>query len=102
MSCTPYHLLIERGERLREEGRRIVRDWKRTVNIKDLIDPSQPADVVADSIRVRLVHAFGSPDFVLADIITDFGTVGSAEECDGVLDRLYDWADDNDVWLGLK
>lgn len=77
-------------------------NWKRIVNIKDLLDPSQPADLVADNIRGRLIDAFGSPDFVLADIITDFGSVGTVEECDGVLERLYDWADANRVWLGLK
>ena len=79
-----------------------MRHWKRTVHIKDLIDPSKPADIVADDIRIRLVNAFGSPDFVLGDIIDALSNVGSVEECDDVLDRLYDWADDNDVWLGLK
>ena len=79
-----------------------MRNWKRTVSIKDLIDPSQPADIVADNIRKRLVHAFGSPDFALANIITDLGSVGTVEECDDLLDRLYDWADTNDVWLGPK
>ncbi len=75
--------------------------WRRTVNIKDLIDPSLPANVVADNIRTRLANAFSLPDVVLADIIADFGGVGNVEECDGVLARLYDWADANRVWLGL-
>ena len=76
--------------------------WGKTVNIKDLLDPSQTADVVAMHIRGRLINAFGSPDFELADIIVDFESVGTVEECDDVLERLYDWADVNDVWLGLK
>ena len=75
--------------------------WRRTVNIKHLLDPSQSADIVADNIRIRLVNAFGSPDPELADIITDLSSVGSVEECNGMLDRLYDWADANRVWLGL-
>jgi len=79
-----------------------MRNWARTVNIKDLIDPTQPADIVADNIRIRLVNAFGSPDFVLGNIISDLSSVGSVEECDDVLDQLYDWADDNSIWLGLK
>ena len=78
-----------------------MRRWKRTVHIKDLIDQTQTADVVALHIRDRLIGAFGSPDFTLADIITDFETVSTVEECDDVLERLYDWADANDVWLGL-
>ena len=76
--------------------------WEKTVNIKDLLDPSQTADVVGMRIRDRLINAFGSPNFELADIIVDFESVGTVEECDDVLERLYDWADDNNVWLGLK
>ena len=76
-------------------------NWKRTVDIKGLIDPSQPVDIVADNIRIRLLEAFGSPDFELAEILIDFEDVGTVEECDEILVRLYDWADENRVWLGL-
>ena len=76
-------------------------NWKRTVDIKGLIDPSQTADVVALQIRGRLIDAFDVPDFELAEILIDFGGVDTVEECDVVLVRLYDWADENRVWLGL-
>ncbi|KKL99780.1 hypothetical protein LCGC14_1811010 [marine sediment metagenome] len=79
-----------------------MRRWTNTINIKPFIDPTQPADVVAERIRAKLVAAFSVPDFELNDIIGDFGDVQTAEECDDALERLYDWADANDVWLGLK
>ncbi len=77
-------------------------DWKRSVNIKDLLDPSQDADVVALQIRDRLIDAFGAPDQELADILVMFEDVETVEDCDATLERLYDWADENCVWLGLK
>ncbi len=76
-------------------------NWKRTVNIKEFIDPSQTADVVALQIRDRLIGVFGSPDQELADILVMFEKVETVEDCDAVLARLYDWADENRVWLGL-
>ncbi len=76
-------------------------DWKRTVNIKEFIDPSQTADVVALQIRDRLIGAFGSPDQELADILVMFEDVETVEDCDAALERLYDWADAERVWLGL-
>ena len=79
-----------------------MKRWKRTVDIKDFIDPSQTADVVALRIRGKLIGAFGSPDFELADIIADLENVGTVEECDDVLEHLYNWADAHDVWLGIK
>ena len=76
-------------------------NWKRTVNIKDLIDPLQTADVVALCIRDRLIGAFGAPDQELADILVMFEDVETVEDCDFALARLYDWADLNRVWLGV-
>ena len=76
-------------------------DWKRTVNIKEFIDPSRTADVVALRIRDRLIGAFGSPDQELADILVAFEKVVTVEDCDAALERLYDWADAERVWLGL-
>lgn len=76
--------------------------WIKTVNIKTFIDETQPADVVAERIRAKLVRAFPVPDFTLGDIIADFEDVQTIEECDDTLERLYDWADANNVWLGLK
>ena len=79
-----------------------MRRWTKTVNIKPFIDETQPADVVAERIRAKLVTAFPVPGFELGDIIADLEGVQAVEECDDVLERLYDWADANDVWLGLK
>ena len=82
-------------------------NWKRTVNIRDLIDPSQPADVVALNIHNKLVKAFsgsspfGRPDMEFANILADFEDVETVEDCDNALGRLYDWADAERVWLGL-
>ncbi|KKN01038.1 hypothetical protein LCGC14_1131660 [marine sediment metagenome] len=76
--------------------------WTRTVNIKTFLDATQPAGVVAKRIRAKLVAAFSVPGFELGSIIGDFEDVQTIEECDDVLERLYDWADANDVWLGLK
>jgi hypothetical protein len=75
--------------------------WKRTVNIKGHLRSEQTADVIALRVRDTIVGAFGSPDPELASIIEDFESVGTDEECDEVLERLYDWADANRVWLGL-
>ncbi len=82
-------------------------NWKRTVDIKNLIDPSQPADVVALNIHNKLIKTlngsspFGRFDMEFASILADFEDVETDEDCDAVLVRLYDWADENRVWLGL-
>jgi hypothetical protein len=79
-----------------------MRRWTNTINIKPFIDPTQPADVVARRIQAKLIAAFSDPGFDLADIIDDFEDIQTVEECDDALERLYDWADANNVWLGLK
>ncbi len=75
--------------------------WKKTVNIKPFIDETQPANVVAERIRAHVAEAFPVPDLTLDLILADFEEVQTVEECDDVLGRLYDWADTNDIWLGL-
>ena len=79
-----------------------MKRWTKTVNIKPFIDETQPADVVAERIRAKLVKAFPTPDLTLDIIITDLEEVQTVDDCDDILERLYDWADANDVWLGLK
>ena len=75
--------------------------WIKTINIKPFIDETQPASVVAKNIRTKLANAISYPDLTLSLILDDFEEVQTVEDCDDVLNRLYDWADTNDIWLGL-
>lgn len=91
--------------------------WTRTVDIKAAFmggDPSQArehgkavatilreklGDVMDLSIGDETVDGLCNSDLDL--IALDFEDIQDAEDFDNVLERLYDWADDNRVWLGI-
>ena len=78
--------------------------WRKTVNIKPLLDPSEPASVVAKRIAEKLQLGLGADQdaWAMQEIIARFNDAEDVEEVDNILDDLYDWADANRVWLGLK
>ena len=82
--------------------------WKRMVNIKPLIgeDSSDSgaqecarniSALLQDKLMDLLTH-----DNDLADIVDAFGAVETCDDVNSALDELYDWADHNLIWLGLK
>lgn len=93
------------------------RPWARTVNIKSVFRDGNPADarehgqavakllreelgdVMALSIGDETADGLCNQDLDL--IALDFEDIQDAEDFDDVLERLYDWADDNRVWLGI-
>lgn len=102
----PERLLDSEGRKIFEEWRSIwrsreVANWKKTVDIKPLLvevedDDNQGAQRVAQSISTLLKASLPEyPD------IDHFEEVTDVEDCNEALDRLYNWADKNLVWLGI-
>ena len=90
--------------------------WLTTVNIKDLLteDDSEEAVITAANGIVGRLRTLADPGGSLADsldtltlceILNTFKDLAEnnpdVQEFNWVLDELYDWADDNRVWLGL-
>ncbi len=83
--------------------------WTTTVNIKPLIgtDTSEEGakragDLISSLLSLRLlVKDHYATDQTLRNIIDGLAAVENTEEFNGVLGDLYDWADENSVWLGL-
>lgn len=81
--------------------------WRKTVNIKPFIgeDTSDTgAQTAARNVRALLQEQLQSDLNVSAElrnIIDAFGSVVTCDDFNGSLEALYDWADDNRVWLGL-
>lgn len=65
-----------------EAGRQIV-----SILNREFPETWPPADMTLAAI-------VGAMEYAIED--------GTCEEFDGALDDLYDWADDNGVWLGLQ
>lgn len=77
-------------------------NWTKTVDIKPHLlaieddEDYQGAQIVAQSLVTLLKEKLPEyPD------IAHFEDVQDVEDCNEALDRLYDWADENLVWLGL-
>ncbi len=85
-----------------------MKKWKRTVNIKPFItgDSSDSgAQECARGIRETLLNTLMDDlthDVELMAIVDDFEAVETCVDANHALDSLYDWADDNSVWLGFK
>lgn len=88
-----------------------MRDWKHTIDIKKhFVDKNVTAQVAAQGVHKELgkltrLKAFKDDDELLG-IAQEFERLGEdpdaeTQEFDEALERLYDWADANDVWLGL-
>jgi hypothetical protein len=91
------------------EGR--VVDWTHKINIKQFLsdDDSDEAlrvarEGVANELR-KLYSHFPEDDYQgdeLRDLVHDIARAETVEEFNEWLDPLYDWADWNLVWLGLR
>lgn len=88
-----------------------MRDWKFKIDIKQhFVDKQVTAQVAAQGVLKELGKltrrkAFKDDDELLG-ITQEFERLGEdtdaeTQEFDEALERLYDWADTNDVWLGL-
>ena len=78
--------------------------WTKTVNIKPLItkdDSDTAAKTCATGIRALLVEHVIDYDYDFQMILDDLEAAENCEDVNYTLDALYDWADANNVWLGL-
>lgn len=87
--------------------------WRFTIDIKNIIeayDKNEDVEQFRSSIlnilaqRVDDVGIFANDDQVneFENIVEEFRDLGekpNVEEVDTILEKLYDWADQNDVWI---
>lgn len=84
--------------------------WDAKANIKQFLDPDAEPSEVAANVARELRHAFArrlratSDNYdcdldMLLDDLENFGDA-TVEDFDETLDRIYDWADENRIWLG--
>lgn len=75
--------------------------WRRTLNIKQFLDPAKPLPRVRDPMvaMLRLDGAYdANEDFaIVVDTLAEAETV---QDFDETLASLYDWADVHRVWMG--
>ena len=84
-------------------------NWRKTVNIKDLLtEDDSPENVVSVAAQVvkRLRNAFPDPDDDLNCILVEIEDIDIDDKrpellFNDSLNSLYDWADAERVWLGL-
>ncbi len=82
-----------------------MRRWTKTVNIKPLItedDSDEAAQRCATGIRALLVEHIIDYDGDFQMILDDLEAADTCEGVNYILDALYNWADANNVWLGLQ
>ncbi len=82
-----------------------MKRWNRTVNIKPFItedDSDAAAQKCATSIKALLVRLIPSYDNGLQLVLDSLEEAKTCDDVNCALDSLYDWADANNVWLGLK
>lgn len=76
-------------------------DWRRTINIKQHLDPAKPFEEVRDAVvgmlRNDRDHLNG---FEFTDIVDEMAEVETVQDFDFLLSALYDWADNHLVWMG--
>lgn len=77
-------------------------NWRRTINIKDIIDPDKPAQEVAKAIAAKLRRAIPKweDDDQLSEALWGFDDAQTTEDVDSALTDLYNWADFELIWLG--
>ncbi len=79
-------------------------NWKKTVNIKPFIpedDSDEAAQKCATSIRALLIENIIDYNYDFQTILDDLEAADNCEGVNYILSALYDWADANNVWLGL-
>lgn len=88
---------------LRRQGKPI---WRLSLPVKPILHEggTTPAEIIDKAKKIakliKEVVVIYDPD--LAEIVEWFGDLSAApdaNELDEVLDRLYDWADKNRVWI---
>lgn len=62
------------------------------------------AQQIANELRSKLPQHIFNNDYEIDDIVCmleDFGIDAGENDFDDIMERLYYWADDKQVWLGL-
>jgi hypothetical protein len=78
-----------------------MRNWKRTVNIKPVIfDDDMTVEEKGRTIALLLDAEPYFTGTFFSEEIADAGKEGDVEWFDSVLSDIYDFADDNDIWMG--
>lgn len=80
--------------------------WQHTLKLKDLLtndDSDETAVNVARETKIRVQNFAKSRGFEQDDALEEitywFDDVATCNDFNGVLNELYDWADDNRVWI---
>lgn len=77
--------------------------WKQTIQIKDLLTEGTDAETIktaADGIVSRLPSSAPTSRLIKAKEMADTDEETALLVFNDGLDRVYDWADDNRIWLG--
>jgi hypothetical protein len=83
-----------------------VTNWRRTINIKQYLDPDKPLPEVRDAIVAVLrndrayLSQRGGGDLDFMDLVDEMAETQSVPDFDLCLSALYDWADNQLVWIG--
>lgn len=76
-------------------------NWRRTINIKQHLDPAQPVVEVRDAIVGVLRNDPAYLDsFEFADLVDEMAETETVPDFDFCLSMLYEWADSHLVWIG--
>ena len=78
--------------------------WRKTVNIRPILDKDEDTDESAVNISRELAEFLSSQvsdEPGIQPIITALNKVRTQRGANKVVERLYDWADDHRIWLGI-
>ena len=90
--------------RASDRGTLLHRAWLWNCEIKDLLGLDETSDEIATKTgneiynRLQTLKSLGGPEWEWDDVLRD---CEGEDHLNGSLDMLYDWADDERVWLGL-
>ena len=79
--------------------------WRRTIRIKQHLDPAKPLWEVRDAIVAVLrndrayLNKHGGGDMDFMDLVDEMAEAPTVQDFDLCLSALYDWADANLVWI---
>lgn len=76
-------------------------NWIHKADIKKYINDYAYRGLSFDKSRDGTVRLLRKYDFIPARFAAALARTTTEEGFDGVLERLYNWADANAVWLGL-
>lgn len=75
--------------------------WKQTVKLKHLLTEEETPEAVGaamNAVAAALTEAF-HPDSELQELIDEMSCCNDLDDANNLLDSLYDWADNNRVWI---